>query len=861
MNTVNVQEVERTLRLLTSDSQTFEVRAIGAERGFKLTLSGFFRDPAIAAKEIASRCSNMVGVYTTLNPVRPELFARRANRIEKADKGETTSDHHILRRSRLLIDFDGVPVAGISASDEEHDTAIALSAEAKSELDDRGWPAPLHGDSGNGAHLDYAIDLPNDDDSEQLVERFLHAAHARWGCTSSSGVTVKVDTTNKNASRITKVFGTPARKGDDIPERPYRLSKILSAPDRLTAVTRDQIESFVADFAPKIEPKAKPANQSTAPGTQRLDVAQWLSKHGIAVRSTDAAYVGKNGAGTMYVLDECPFNSDHARGEAYVEQFDTGMIAAGCHHQSCFKNWQQLRERFDGPREQRRPEPQNQNQRELPEIVISTMQELIVDKAEQAIAAQGNVFQRGRMLVHVVRDRSVADWLRCPEGMPIIASLKSEHLRERIGSAARWLKIGKLNHLESSMVPPWVPKTLLERDRWNFPILHGVSGTPVLRPDGSIHDLPGYDPKSRIIYDPSGTKWPLMPSAPSREDATRALRDLADPFCDFPFVADCDRFAMIAFVLTVLARSAIDGNVPLFGVSANTPGSGKGLGVEICSIIATGEKASHMTPVNDDNEMRKRLFAIAIAAPRLANIDNVDSDLGCASLDAALTASSISDRVLGVSEIRSVPLTTVFSATGNNLSYRGDLARRVVPIEIDPGVEHPEDRAGFKYTNLEEHVRASRPRLVISALTLLRAFICAGKPSHSLPAKGSFEAWDRLVRGAIIWAGGMDPLGGVERLRQRGDASVERIAALLSAWSLTFGALAVTVAEAMRRASDGSDLREAMNAFGSKDRPINAQLLGTRLSKLRGRIVGGLVFEDAVDTTRDGSRLWKVVRK
>jgi putative DNA primase/helicase len=383
----------------------------------------------------------------------------------------------------------------------------------------------------------------------------------------------------------------------------------------------------------------------------------------------------------------------------------------------------------------------------------------------------------------------------------------------------------------------------------------------VLRPDGSIHDVPGYDPVSRIIYDPSGTAWPLIPQSPTRADAQSALATLADPFCDFPFVAECDRYAMIAFVLTVLARSAIDGNVPLFGVSANTPGSGKGLGVEVCSIIATGENASHMTPVNDDNEMRKRLFAIAIAAPRLANIDNVDTDLGCASLDAALTASSISDRVLGVSEIRSVPLTTVFSATGNNLSYRGDLARRVVPIEIDPGVEHPEDRAQFKYPRLQEHVRTVRPTLVVAALTLLRAFMLAGKPPHGAPLKGSFEGWDRLVRGAIVWAGGTDPLGGVERLRQRGDASLERITALLAAWSVTFGSLAVTVAEAMRRATEGSELREAMNAFGSKDRPINAQLLGTRLSKLRGRIVGGLSFEDSIDTTRDGARLWKVVRK
>lgn len=510
----------------------------------------------------------------------------------------------------------------------------------------------------------------------------------------------------------------------------------------------------------------------------------------------------------------------------------------------------------DGP-----PPPSEPSSDSLPEIVITTSQAVVVDLAEDALLNAGNVYQRGRMLVHVVRDRSVADWMRCPDGMPVVAGLKPEHLRERIGKAARWLRISKQNHLESAMVPPWVPKTLLERDSWSFPILSGVSNTPILRIDGTIHDRPGYDPKSRMIYDPAGERWPAIQAEPTADDAGHALRDLAEPFCDFPFVADSDRSAMIAFVLSVLARSAIDGNVPLFGISANTPGSGKGLGVEVCSIIATGEKASHMTPVNDDNEMRKRLFAIAIAAPRLANIDNVDGDLGCASLDAALTASSISDRVLGASEVRSIPLTTVFSATGNNLTYRGDLARRVVPVEIDPGVENPEDRTNFRHPNLEAYVRMNRPRLVVAALTLLRAFILAGKPSHGQPSKGSFGAWDRLIRGAIMWSGGADPLGGVERLRQRGDASIERISALLVAWEAAFGQLEVTVAEAIRRASEGSELRDAMNAFGAKDRAINAQLLGTRLSKLRGRIVGGRSFEDSEDVTRDGVRRWKVVRR
>lgn len=880
MNVVNVQEVERTLRLLVAEGSTFEIRALGNDRGRDITLSGFFTDPGKAAHEIGKSCSGMVGIYTTLNPVRPELYYRCADRIVPAKKGGTTSDHNVVRRARLLIDIDGVPVAGISASDLEHQAALDLAVEIETDLMRRGWPQPLRGDSGNGAHLDFAIDLPADDESLKLVESVLNAAQKRWG-TTLGGVTLKIDATNKNAARITKIFGTPARKGDDLPGRPHRMSRILCAPERLDVVTREQLEAFAAEFAPQGQPTRPPQTQQRTNGTHQplktLDVSEWLAKNGLDVKS-QSAWSGSSGPGTCYELAVCPRDSDHNRGEAYVVQHNSGAISAGCQHNSCTWDWAFLRGLYPDAKPAREPvrhhvaaevtpppdapsSPPDPSSDTLPEIVISTDQKAVVDCAERAIWKVGNVFQRGGLLVHVVRDNSGPDWFKSPEGMAKVAALKSEHLRERIGAAARWRRISKTNHLEPAMVPPWVPKTLLERDHWSFPALQGISETPVLRVDGTIHDVPGYDSRSRIIYDPSGVQWPAVKTSPQRSDAVSALAELAEPFCDFPFVADSDRSAIVAYVLSVLARSAIAGNVPLFGISANTPGSGKGLGVELCSLIATGASASVMSQVSADDEMRKRLFAIAIAAPRMANIDNIDGDLGCPSLDAALTASAISDRVLGASEVRSIPLTTVFSATGNNLSYRGDLARRVVPIELDPKVESPEDRTGFKHEDVKAYVRQERPRLVVAALTMLRAFICAGLPRHGLPAKGSFEEWDRLIRGSIIWAGGADPLGGVERLRQRGDSSLERISTLLLAWEGMYGAMAVTVADALRKAPDGSDLREAMNAFGSRDRPINAQLIGTRLNKLRGRIVGGLSFEDDEDPTRSGVRKWKVVRR
>jgi hypothetical protein len=222
--------------------------------------------------------------------------------------------------------------------------------------------------------------------------------------------------------------------------------------------------------------------------------------------------------------------------------------------------------------------------------------------------------------------------------------------------------------------------------------------------------------------------------------------------CDVPYVADSDRAAWVSLVLTLIARSAIDGCTPLYLVRAPVRGAGKGLQVDTTAIIATGRPAPKRPPTTTEDELRKALLAYALESPRLVVLDNVEGALGSPTLAYVLTAGVVSDRLLGASESRTVSVRYVLAATGNNVSLRGDLGRRVVPIDIDPRVEHPEDRGGWRYPDLLGHLRRERPRLVAAALTMLRAYVVAGRPSHGHPAYGSYEQWDALVRGAVVWA-------------------------------------------------------------------------------------------------------------
>ncbi len=333
-------EIRRGLAVLVAPGQVFEVRSWTGDR----IASGYFDDLTAAAKAIeALDAAGPDGIYLTPNPVLPDLLARRANRIKGplAKKDSSTSDGDILNRSWFLIDVDPVRPSGVSSSDDEHQAALDRAAEIAAALGEMGWPAPIAGDSGNGAHLLYRVDLPNDDQATALIRAALVALDALFSDGRAS-----VDTAVFNASRIWKVYGTVARKGDSTESRPHRRSRLLSVPDTIGIVTREQLAALaITDPAPAAPiPSAK--GNGRKPG-EPLDLAGWLRDHGLGF-SDRRPYQG----GDLYRLDACPFSSAHTDG-AFAIQFASGAVYAGCHHASCgggSQRWPELRERFEGPK-------------------------------------------------------------------------------------------------------------------------------------------------------------------------------------------------------------------------------------------------------------------------------------------------------------------------------------------------------------------------------------------------------------------------------------------------------------------------------------------------------------------------------
>jgi hypothetical protein len=204
------------------------------------------------------------------------------------------------------------------------------------------------GDSGNGGHLLYRIDLPADDGG--LVQRCLEALAARF-----DDGTVTVDQKVFNPARIWKLYGTTAGKGDVEAAaigRPHRMARILRAPEVPAVVPCEMLEALAAR-APAPPPRKGGRTrhrQSTgaavpAAPAGAFDVSAWLRENGLDADGPEEWRSQDGQAGRRWVFPHCPWNPEHTNRSAYIVQFASGAVAAGCHHNGCSGNdWRALRD-------------------------------------------------------------------------------------------------------------------------------------------------------------------------------------------------------------------------------------------------------------------------------------------------------------------------------------------------------------------------------------------------------------------------------------------------------------------------------------------------------------------------------------
>jgi hypothetical protein len=498
------------------------------------------------------------------------------------------------------------------------------------------------------------------------------------------------------------------------------------------------------------------------------------------------------------------------------------------------------------------------------EITITTEEHLVNAAAVSCLADDDGIYQRGGMLVRIVRDLSPASkGIRRPLS-PRIEPLPCPLLRERLAANGRWVTAQHTNDgdkIKPAHPPAWCVAAIHARGAWEgIRHLESVVDYPVLRPDGTILTQNGYDAKIGLLLE-SDCDFGELLASPSHEDAIAARDLLLETVADFPFEHSVHRAAWLAGLLTPLARFAFTGPAPLFLVDANVRAAGKGLLLDCISRIITGERFTVATYTQDEDELRKRITSLAMSGERLVLFDNLDGKFGNATLDAALTATSWEDRILGGNRMAKAPLYMTWYATGNNVMIAADTARRICHVRLESPCERPEERSGFHHPDLLGWIGANRAKLLAAALTLLRAYEVAGRPDMNLTAWGSFDGWSRVVRAALVWAGLPDPAETRIQLQDSADSAAESMGLLLTCWEsldpdrrgLTTSDLVGRLRGLDARSETEENLCAAIEGLVGK---LDAKALGYKLRQFRRRLFQGR-FIDRVGTRHQAVR-WAV---
>jgi hypothetical protein len=458
------------------------------------------------------------------------------------------------------------------------------------------------------------------------------------------------------------------------------------------------------------------------------------------------------------------------------------------------------------------------------------------EQAAQLLSSERlGVYSRADELVQVVQD---ADGIR-------IAKMAKPVVRNVLTRAAQFRTVDGRNGKEKEVGPP---KDLVDYvytcRRWeNVEGLDGVVDYPVLRPDGSILSQEGYDRATRLYVGASGPVE-LPDDEPTQDDARQAAEALCDLVADFPFEDPVHCAAWVAGVLTIFARPAINGPVPMVLVDANRRGSGKTKLADAAALLATGRPAPMRIWPSNDEERAKSLLGIALAGSRLVVYDNVSGTFGRSALEMAITTGEIHQRILKESRDVKAILRPAWWATGNNVEPTPDMSTRCLHVRLRTPLERPEERKGFRFDPFEGHVLERRPALVRAALTILRAHVVAGRPRFE--GGGRFGAWDRVVRDAVMFAGLPDPVETTQALVKEADGA-DPLEAVFLAWSeLDPDGSGLTSREILKRlkADPNGDAAavfcDLCNVPGV-DR-LTTRGIGAQLKKSKDRVVGGRVL-------------------
>jgi hypothetical protein len=284
-----------------------------------------------------------------------------------------------------------------------------------------------------------------------------------------------------------------------------------------------------------------------------------------------------------------------------------------------------------------------------------------------------------------------------------------------------------------------------------LPLVRAVATLPMVLANGDILSGHGLNREIGVVFRVPPELQALIPdikdcTPTAVANAMQFLTDewLCDVACDYT-----SKCVLLSSAATILERLLLPER-PAFFLDAGQRGSGKTTTANMVSFAALGVRAAAAAWSPNEEELRKAFMAYALEGVPFIVWDNIPrgESISCPTIEKALTAETCTDRILGVSEVRTVPCTMVIAFTGNNVSARGDMASRSLKVRFEVDRSDPENRK-FKHPDPIGWTEANRGRILQAVYTILLANPRLRPRSNQEPAQTRFKAWWHLVGSAI----------------------------------------------------------------------------------------------------------------
>jgi hypothetical protein len=434
-----------------------------------------------------------------------------------------------------------------------------------------------------------------------------------------------------------------------------------------------------------------------------------------------------------------------------------------------------------------------------------------------------------------------ADLMKAP-AEPVLAELTPIGVELLLERYVRWEVVTLMGRYFGALPAPFI-NALIEFPGSALPVARAINTAPLVTMSGRIIDGVGLDRTTGLVHRIDPVLRSCVPAgAPTNEEVKSALKFLLDDWLVDVALDPVGKCIAVLLALTLLQRALLPER-PAFFVTAGQRGGGKTTLVHMILTAVLGRRAAAASWSENVEERKKALFSYLRQNVAALVWDNIarGATITCPHIEAALTASEISDRILGVSRVETVPSSTIQIFTGNSIAPRGDMASRSFILPLNVNRPDPENRE-FRHADPLAWTQANRAKILRSLYTILVGGALS-RPTDQV-AKTRFKTWWGLIGWPVEYAA---ELLGIEvdctQLLRVGEAGEEEASAASRALtvlrecfgedSFTTRLVAMTLAEAGAMVESKAARAEALSdALG--------ELIGKSLENPTARSIGKL---------------------